>query len=129
MTTLTADQARAAADQRAAIRAADPAAERALDALRTAELAAARAAAEAAGGALDSATDWPAETWRAEWRRHRLGPELGAAVERAWQVLRPLSARRRGVLPHRLAHATDAAVQGESADLLRVIAEIENGGR
>jgi hypothetical protein len=50
-------------------------------------------------------------------------------VERAWQVLRPLSARRRGVLPHRLAHATDAAVRGESGDLLRVIAEIEAGGR
>jgi len=126
MTALTPDQARAAADQRAAIRAADPAAERALDALRTAELA---AATEAAGAALDPATDWPAETWRAEWRRHRLGPELGAAVERAWQVLRPLSARRRGMLPHRLAHATDAAVGGESGDLLRVIAEIEAGGR
>jgi hypothetical protein len=129
MSALTRDQARAAADQRAAIRAADPAAERALDALRAAELAAARAAAEAAGGALDPATDWPAEVWRAEWRRHRLGPELGAAVERAWEVLRPLSARRRGVLPHRLAHATDAAVRGESGDLLRVIAEIEAGGR
>jgi len=123
---LTPDQARAAADQRAAIRAADPAAERALDALRTAELA---TATEAAGAPLDPATDWPAETWRAEWRRHRLGPELGAAVGRAWQALRPLSARRRGVLPHRLAEATDAAVRGESADLLRVIAEIESGGR
>lgn len=126
MNALTPDQARAAADQRAAIRAADPAAERALDARRTAELA---AAAETAGGTLDPATDWPAETWRAELRRHRLGPELGAAVERAWQALRPLSARRRGMLPHRLAHATDAAVRGESADLLRVIAEIEAGGR
>lgn len=129
MNTLTPDQARAAADQRAAIRAADPAAERALDARRVAELAAARAAAEAAGGTLDPATDWPAETWRAEWRRHRLGPELGAAVERAWEVLRPLSARCRGVLPHRLAHATDAAARGESGDLMRVIAEIEAGGR
>jgi hypothetical protein len=129
MTPITKDQARAAADQRAAIRAADPAAERALDALRVAELAAARAVAEAAGGTLDPATDWPAETWRAEWRRHRLGPELGAAVGRAWQVLRPLSARRRGVLPHRLAHATDAAVRGESAEVVRVIAEIEAGGR
>jgi hypothetical protein len=129
MTPITKDQARAAADQRAAIRAADPAAERALGALRTAELATARAAAEAAGGALDPATDWPAETWRAEWRRRRLGPELCAAVGRAWQALRPLSARRRGVLPHRLAEATDAAVRGESGDLLRVIAEIEAGGR
>jgi hypothetical protein len=126
---LTPDQARAAVDQRAAIQAADPAAERAIDALRTAELATARAAAEAAGGTLDPATDWPAETWRAEWRRHRLGPELGAAVERAWQVLRPLSARRRGVLPHRLAHATDAAVRGESGGLVLVLAEIESGGR
>lgn len=126
MTPLSKDQARAAAAQRAAIRAADPAAERALDALRVAELA---AAAEAAEGTLDPATDWPAETWRAELRRHRLGPELGAAVERAWAALRPLSARRRGVLPHRLAHATDAAVRGESADLLRVLAEIEGGGR
>lgn len=126
MTPLTTDRARAAADQRAAIRATDPGAERALDARRVAELA---AAAETAGGTLDPATDWPAETWRAEWRRHRLGPELGAAVERAWQALRPLPARRRGMLPHQLAHATDTAARGESADLLRVIAEIEAGGR